>query len=81
VEHLRFTRRAPRRVGIFPFHGFFFAPLHEDLDVEPNSVVYLGQVDATAVERKDGELRAGPVIPLIDQAATGFSGGTWDISV
>ncbi|WOD16795.1 hypothetical protein [Paraburkholderia kirstenboschensis] len=33
------------------------------------------------MERKDGELRAGPVIPLIDQAATGFSGGTWNISV
>lgn len=67
--------------GIFPFHGFFFAPLHEDLDVKPNSVVYLGHVDATVIERKDGELRAGPVIPLIDQAATGFSGGTWDIAV
>ncbi len=67
--------------GIFPFHGFFFTPLHEDLEVKPNSIVYLGHVDATVVERKEGELRAGPLIPLIDQAATGFSGGTWDISV
>jgi hypothetical protein len=67
--------------GVFPFHGMFFAPLHEVVDVKPNSIVYLGHIDATVVERKDGELRAGPVIPLIDQAATGFSGGTWDISV
>jgi len=67
--------------GIFPAHGFFFAPLHEDIEVKPNSVVYLGHVDATVVERKDGELRAGPVIPLIDQAVTGFSGGTWDVSI
>lgn len=67
--------------GIFPFHGMFFTPLHEVVDVKPNSIVYLGHIDATVVERKDGELRAGPLIPLIDQAATGFSGGTWDISV
>jgi hypothetical protein len=33
------------------------------------------------VERKDGELRAGPLIPLIDQAVTGFSGGTWNVAV
>jgi hypothetical protein len=43
--------------------------------------MYLGHIDATVVERKDGEFRAGPLIPLIDQAATGFSGGTWDITV
>jgi len=67
--------------GIFPFHGMFFTPLHETVEIKPNSIVYLGHVDATVVERKDGELRAGPVIPLIDQAATGFSGGTWDIRV
>ncbi|MDR6391563.1 hypothetical protein [Paraburkholderia phenoliruptrix] len=67
--------------GIFPFHGMFFTPLHETVEIKPNSIVYLGHIDATVVERKDGELRAGPVIPLIDQAATGFSGGTWDISV
>jgi len=65
--------------GIFPFHGMFFTPLDYDIDVAPNSVIYLGHVDATIVERKEGELRAGPVIPLVDQAVTGFSGGTWTI--
>ena len=57
------------------------APLHEGVEINPNSIVYLGHIDATIVERKDGELRAGPVIPLVDQAVAGFSGGTWDISV
>jgi hypothetical protein len=59
----------------------FFTPLHETVEIKPNTIVYLGHIDATVIERKDGELRAGPVIPLVDQAVTGFSGGTWDISV
>jgi hypothetical protein len=67
--------------GIFPFHGMCYTPLNYDIEVKPNSIVYLGHVDAAVVERKDGELRAGPVIPLIDQAATGFSGGTWTVDV
>ena len=29
----------------------------------------------------DNELRAGPVIPLIDQAVAGFSGGTFEVKI
>jgi len=36
--------------GIFPFHGMFFTPLHETVEIKPNSIVYLGHVDATVVE-------------------------------
>ena len=67
--------------GIFPVHGFFFLPLNYDIDVKPGTIEYLGHFDAIVVERKDGELRAGPMIPLIDQAVTGFSRGTWDVRV
>jgi len=67
--------------GLLPFHGNFFTPLHEDLEVKPNQIEYVGRVTAVVQERKDGELRAGPMIPLLDQAVTGFSGGTWEVAV
>ena len=42
---------------------------------------YIGHVQAVVRERKDGEERAGPVIPLIDQAVVGASGGTFDVTI
>jgi hypothetical protein len=65
----------------FPIIGTFFAPLHEDLTVTQPGVFYLGHVDATVRERTGSEFKAGPSIPLIDQAASGASGGTFDVVV
>jgi hypothetical protein len=65
----------------FPFVGTFYVPLRLNVDVKPNSVTYIGRVTAKLRPRKDGEFRAGPLIPLIDQAATGLSTGTWDVEV
>jgi len=65
----------------FPIIGAFFAPLHEELTVTQPGVFYLGHVDATVRERTGGEFKAGPSIPLIDQAAAGASGGTFDVLV
>jgi hypothetical protein len=65
----------------FPFVGRFFIPLLTDFEVTPRSVIYLGHVGATLRERGEGEFRAGPVIPLIDQAATGMIGHTWDVEI
>lgn len=67
--------------GVFPFRGTFFAPLHAELQASKSGVYYLGHIDATVRERSETEFRAGPVIPLVDQAVTGFSGGTFDIAV
>lgn len=67
--------------GVFPIRGFFFLPLSYELEVEPGRAEYLGHIDATVVERKEGELRAGPPIPLIDQAVSGFSTGTWEVAL
>jgi hypothetical protein len=68
--------------GIFPVRGSFAVPLYKKLELKPNSVIYLGRVVAVNRERKnDDALRAGPVIPLIDQAVTGFSGGTFDVQI
>jgi hypothetical protein len=55
--------------------------LQTELEVRPNSVIYLGHIEAVIRERKSkDEVRAGPVLPLIDQSTPGFSGGTYDVS-
>ena len=67
--------------GVFPVRGSFFAPLHADTKSDGVGIFYLGHVAATVREGKEGEFKAGPAFPLIDQAVTGFSGGTFDIEI
>lgn len=61
--------------------GTFKIPVVESVVIPENSIVYLGEVTAINRERKDGEFRSGLVVPLIDQAVAGFSGGTMDIEI
>ena len=63
----------------FPFVGNFSIPILADFVVKKDSVRYAGHVGATLRERREGEFRAGLVIPLIDQAATGMSTHSWDV--
>lgn len=56
-------------------------PVNAPFRVEPGKAVYVGRVEALRRERKGDEPRAGSLIPLIDQAVTGFSGGTFDVRV
>jgi hypothetical protein len=65
----------------FPFHGLYFAPMHSQVQSTTSGVYYLGHVEATVRERKGNEFKAGPSIPLIDQAVAGASGGTFDIVI
>lgn len=66
----------------FPFNGFCEIPMNTAIKIDqPGQVLYLGHVNATIRERKENERRAGPVIPLIDQAATGMSGGAFDVVI
>lgn len=65
----------------FPVHGVYFAPLHSPLPLSAGGAYYLGSVKAVIRERKGTEFRAGPVIPLIDQAVAGASTGTFDIEI
>ena len=68
--------------GIFPITGSFHIPVFSDFELKQNKFVYLGHIEATVRERKNkDELSAGPPIPLVDQRATGFSGGTFDIKI
>lgn len=65
----------------FPINGFFFAPVHAKLTSAEPGVFYIGHIEATVRERKDEEFKAGPSIPLIDQAIAGASTGTFDIEI
>lgn len=65
----------------FPINGFYFAPLHSSVQVSEPGVFYLGHVEATIRERQGSEFKAGPSVPLIDQAIAGASGGTFDIEI
>ncbi len=65
----------------FPINGFFFAPMHSPLEVRGPGVYYLGHMSATVRERQGNEFKAGPTLPLIDQAVAGASGGTFDIEI
>lgn len=57
-------------------------PLDMKIDITPNRIIYLGHLDVVLRERKDDrEKRAGSLFPLIDQAAAGFSSGTFDVVV
>lgn len=68
-------------VHSFPIISSFFTPMHSALDVEGAGVIYIGHVEATVRERQGDEFRAGPVIPLLDQALSGASGGTFDVTI
>ena len=65
----------------FPFNGMFVVPVNSEVTIAPHSVAYIGHIAAKLRPREGTEFRAGPVLPLIDQSATGFSGGTWDIVI
>lgn len=68
--------------GVFPVRGSFWIPVFSDFEIGPNKIAYLGRIEAILRERKnDSELRGGPVIPLLDQAVTGFWSGTFDITM
>jgi len=67
--------------GIFPVMGHFEFPMDVEFELGSNTITYIGHVEMTNRERKDDEPRSGGIFPLIDQAATGFSGGTFDITI
>jgi hypothetical protein len=65
----------------FPIIASFQTVLMQDLAFPKAGVYYVGHVQAVVRERKDDEERAGSVIPLLDQAVAGASGGTFDVQI
>ena len=68
-------------VQSFPLTGFFFTPVHATIDVKGPGVYYIGHVNAVVRERQGEEFRAGGVAPLLDQAMTGASSGTFHVDI
>jgi len=69
------------RAKAFPIAGSFVLPVGMTIHSQKEEVLYLGRVNALLRPRIDHEYRAGAVIPLIDQAVTGLSTGTFDVHV
>ncbi len=67
--------------GGFPVMGNGVVPINSTFQVAPGKAVYLGRIEAVRRERTGDEPRAGSVIPLLDQAVTGFSGSTFDVKL
>jgi hypothetical protein len=68
-------------VHSFPVNGWFYTPIHAKIIAAEGGVYYLGHVDAVVREREGTEFRAGPPLPIIDQAVVGASGGTFDVEI
>ncbi|MEE8575481.1 MAG: hypothetical protein V3T30_08720 [Thermodesulfobacteriota bacterium] len=91
-EQLVSMRLAPGTYKIFLMYGLsggsplirgnFFVQIRSHFEIKSNEIVYLGQIDAVLRKRvnKDEE-RGGPIIPLLDQAVSGFYKGTFDVSI
>lgn len=90
-EHLVAFKLAPGRYQLrqiramhrgFPIIAMFEVPIYQMIEIKGPGAYYLGRVEATVVERTDDKLlRAGSVVPLIDQAVAGASGGTFLVKI
>jgi len=61
--------------------GYCFMPIHSDITVSSDKVIYLGNIRGEMRERNEDEFRAGPLIPIIDQAITGYYTSTFDVLI
>jgi hypothetical protein len=64
----------------FLVSGHFSFPINTHFNL-PSGVTYLGHITMVNRQRMENEERSGGPLPLIDQAVTGFSGGTFDVTV
>jgi hypothetical protein len=70
------------RAGQFPFMGSMSFSVDAPFEVPPKSVIYLGHVAMTNIEKVNPDDQAsGAPIPIIDQAVTGFGGGTIKVTL
>jgi len=67
--------------GFFPVTGHFEFPIDAEFKIRSKKITYIGYVEMINRGKKSGEPRSGGIFPLIDQAVTGFSGGTFDIVI
>ncbi|MHC4647357.1 MAG: hypothetical protein ACYTBJ_17840 [Planctomycetota bacterium] len=61
--------------------GSFRFPIGASFLLPPKTVAYLGHLNMVNRKRNEGERRSGSMFPLLDQAASGYSDGTFDTSI
>ena len=62
--------------------GYYTVPIFSDFELGAGKVVYLGRIEAVNRKKTNpDEASSGGLLPLIDQAAAGFSGGTFDVQI
>ena len=74
-----------RNIGVdsnkFPILGSGIVPMGMDFEVKSNTVTYLGRIDVLRRKKEEGDYMAGIPFPLIDQAVSGYSNGTFDVKI
>lgn len=65
----------------FPINAMATLDLNKDVQFVNNQIIYIGNIKAKIVPRKEGQPRAGSLLPLIDQAVAGFSTGTFEVEI
>jgi hypothetical protein len=65
----------------FPLVGTYLLPVHAPFKSIGPGVFYLGHIEADVRERKENEFKAGPSVPLLDQAVSGASTGTFEVEI
>jgi hypothetical protein len=77
-----FTGQTDVGFALLPVIGRFEPPFKRFFRVGSGEAVYLGHVMARLVEKtSDDEERAGPIFPLLEQATTGMSSGTFKFDI
>ena len=70
------------RAGTFPVIGSMSFSVDAPFEVPPKSVIYLGHIAMTNKEKVNRDDQAsGAALPIIDQAVTGFGGGTIHVTL
>jgi hypothetical protein len=69
------------RTRVAFFEGLLQYNTNMKFQVPPNSVIYLGRLLLVNRQRRDGEERSGPLLPLDGQAIAGFSDGATDLTL
>ncbi len=60
----------------------FCIPVYSEIIIEPNEIVYVGNIEGVYRKREEKyELKAGPVVPLLQQALAGVQNCTFDVLI
>ena len=70
------------RAGQFPIIGNMSFSVDAPFEVQPRSVIYLGHIEMNNKEKVNPDDQAsGSVIPILDQAVSGFGNGTLQVKL